>query len=101
MLESILTWLSPDTIQALGIAATAVLTAWTSRLAVRVKAAEARVAELEKQGEQDRGVIKAAARFIRDQAVHIAVLCGLLRHHAPNVEIPPDPVLPKELHKEV
>ena len=101
MLELILSWLSPDTIQALGLAATAVLTAWTGRLAVRVKAAEARVAELEKQGEKDRGIIKAAAKFIRDQSVHIAILCGLLRHHAPDAEIPPEPTLPDILDKEM
>ncbi|MGW0043487.1 hypothetical protein [Rhodococcus sp. NPDC003348] len=97
----ILEWLTPERITALGVVATSLLTAWTGRIAVRLKAAEAKVAVLEKQGEKDRGVIKAAARFIREQSVHIAVLCGLLRHHAPNVVIPTEPGLPEELREEV
>lgn len=97
----LLEWLTPERITALGVAATSILTVWTGRIAVRLKAAEARVAELEKQGEKDRGVIKAAARFIREQSVHIAVLCGLLRHHAPGVVIPAEPELPQELREEV
>lgn len=101
MLETILKWLTPETIQAIGIVVTGVLTIWMGRQTIELKKVRAELDVIKSEREKDRGVIKAATRYIRDQAVHIVVLCGLLRQHAPDVEIPPDPVLPEELREEV
>ncbi|MDH6279333.1 hypothetical protein [Prescottella agglutinans] len=90
-----------DRITAIGIAATSLLTVWTGRLAIRLKAAEDKVAELEAQREKDRGVIKAAVRYIRALSTYASVLTGLLRQHAPQVEVPEEPPLPPEIEEEV
>lgn len=99
MLKSILEWLTPETIQAIGIVVTGVLTIWVGRQSIELKKVRAELDEIKGERAKDRGVIKAAARFIRAQSVHIAILCGLLRQHAPHVEIPPEPVLPEELEE--
>lgn len=93
--------LSPERIAAFGVAFTSVVAVWVKREARRVKKLEAQVRRLEEQQKVDRGVIRTCVRYIRAQGVHIALLCGLLRQHAPHVDIPAEPQLPDELIDEV
>lgn len=101
MLEAILAWLTPETIQAIGIVITGVLTIWVGRQSIELKKVRSELDEIKTERVKDRGVIKAATQYIGDQAVRIAVLMGLLRQHAPHVELPPDLVPPKELREGV
>lgn len=100
--------LSADRINALGIAATSVLGVWLGRNSLTLKRVQEELDAVKKahaedreawEGERqaDRNFIRTAVRYIRAQGNHIALLCGLLRQHAPNVEIPAEPELPDEL----
>lgn len=93
--------LSPERIAAFGTVAIGLFTVWMTKQQARLKQLEAKVAELEAGRESDRGIIRACARYIRAQGVHIALLCGLLRQHAPHVEIPDEPQMPQVLEEEV
>ncbi|WP_458681960.1 hypothetical protein [Prescottella equi] len=104
--------MTPETIQAIGIVITGILTIWVGRQSIELKRVRDELTEVktahaqdrenwERDRTVDRGIIRAAARFIRDQSNHIALLCGLLRHHAPEAEIPPEPTLPDILDKEM
>lgn len=93
--------LSPERIAAFGVAFTSVVAVWVKRQTGQLKKLEAQVLRLEEQQKLDRGVIRTCVRYIRAQGVHIAILCGLLRQHAPNVDIPAEPQLPDELIDEV
>lgn len=93
--------LSPERIAAFGVAFTSVIAVWVKREAQRTKRLEAQVLRLEDQQKVDRRVIRTCVRYIRAQGVHIAILCGLLRQHAPQVDIPAEPQLPDELVDEV
>lgn len=93
--------LAPDRVQAYGIAATSILTAWVARQSSKVKKLQARLDELEEQSEADRRLFKRAVRFIRDVLARNAMLVALLQLHAPNIPLP-DPVeIPDELKEEV
>lgn len=90
--------LSPERITAIGTIVVTLFGAW---LTSKVRSLETKVDELEKQRKRDQGVIKVALRYIRDRITHSEILTGLLRQHAPHVEIPPEPVTPDELKDEV
>lgn len=92
---------SPDRIQAIGIALTGFLTVWVGRLAPQLRSLRREVEELKAGRVKDQGVIKASVKYIRALGVHNGVLTGLLRHHAPHVEIPAEPVMPEVLREEV
>lgn len=94
MLSAWFEWLDPATIQALGTIAIGVLGAWIAWVQSDVKTLKA-------QRKLDLGIIRAFTRWSGAQGVHIALLCGLLRQHAPHVEIPPEPQMPDELRDEV
>lgn len=93
--------LSPERIQAIGIAFTGFLTVWLGRLAPQVRTLRREVEELKAQRAKDQGVIRASVKYIRALGVHNGVLTGLLRHHAPHVEIPAEPEMPDVLREEV
>lgn len=107
VLETILKWLTPEAIQQIGIVITGILTIWVGRQSIELKKVRTELDEtkieldeIKTERVKDRGVIKAATQYIGDQAVRIAVLTGLLRQHAPHVEIPPDLAPPRELRAE-
>ena len=101
--------LSADRINALGIAATSILGLWLGRNSLTLKRVQEELAAVKKAHAQDRenwdierksnrAFVRTAVRYIRAQGVHIATLCGLLRQHAPQVEIPTEPTMPDELN---
>lgn len=93
--------LSPDRIQALGIAATSLLTVWVGRQAAKVKRLQAEVDELKGKYDEQRSLFASAVRFIRDLLWHVRLQDAALRQHAPGVVIPEPPTIPDELKKEV
>ncbi|WP_072814267.1 hypothetical protein [Rhodococcus zopfii] len=100
--EWLLALLAPDRIQALGIAATTVLGAWTARQATVVKKLQAEVAELKAGREEDRAKFREAIRFIRQLLRHIEHLDAFLGHHAPGQQPPATrPVIPEGLTEEI
>lgn len=100
-MDVLLELLSPERIAAFGTIAMSLGGAWMARQNSRLKQLESKVTELEAGRAADRGIIRACARYIRAQGVHIALLCGLLRQHAPHVEIPDEPPMPQVLEEEV
>ncbi|TSD48592.1 hypothetical protein FFI94_022275 [Rhodococcus sp. KBS0724] len=100
-MDALLELLSPERIQAIGISFTGFLTVWVSRQAAQVRQLRGEVTELKSGRIKDQGVIKASVKYIRALGVHNGVLTGLLRHHAPHVEIPAEPVMPEVLREEV
>lgn len=86
--------LSPERITALGTVAMGLLGVWIAWVQADVK-------KLKIQRKLDLGIIRAFTRWSGAQGVYIALLCGLLRQHAPHVEVPPEPVMPDELRDEV
>lgn len=82
---------SPEVIQAFGIAAAAVITAWTGRLTVRVNDLESRVKAVEAERDHFRLLFRAAVRHIRDWMAWSA---------NPASGTPPPP-LPPELRDEI
>ncbi|MGC0364822.1 hypothetical protein ABH922_002806 [Rhodococcus sp. 27YEA15] len=90
--------LSPERIAAIGLIITGLFGSW---LTSRVRHLESEVADLKAQRKKDQGVIKVALRYIRDRISYSELLTGLLRQHAPHVEIPPEPVTPDELKDDV
>ncbi|WP_407107875.1 hypothetical protein [Rhodococcus aetherivorans] len=101
MIELILQLLSPDRIQAIGAAATSLLTVWVARQASKVKRLQDRVNHLEAQAEKDRNLFVKAVRYIRELLWHIKAQDLMLRQHAPNAQIPEPPEVPEELREEV
>lgn len=82
---------NPEWIQAFGVAAAAILTAWQAHTAVKVRDLETRLKTVEGERDQLRSLFRAAIRHIRDWM-------AWQLHHNPNVS-PPE--LPKELRDEV
>lgn len=82
---------SPEVIQAFGVAAAAVLTAWQARTASKVRDLEARLLAVEGEKRRVLSLLRAAVRHIREWM-------GWARIHAPDV---PTPELPLELRDEV
>ncbi len=93
--------LSPERIQALGIAATSLLTVWVGRQASKVKRLQTRVDELEAQAEKDRHLFVRAVKYIRELLWHIKTLDLLLNQHVPHVQVPDPPEVPEVLKEEV
>lgn len=93
--------LSPERIQALGIAATSLLTVWVGRQAAKVKRLQAEVDDLKGKYEQQRSLFASAVRFIRDLLWHVRIQDDALRQHAPGVVIPEPPAIPEDLKMEV
>lgn len=83
--------MNPDTIQAIGIAAAAIITAWTGRLTVRVNDLEKRVKAVEAERDHIRSLFRASVRHIREWMAWAMT-------HAPGTPFPP---LPPELRDEV
>ncbi|MCK8675026.1 hypothetical protein M1M07_28450 [Rhodococcus sp. HM1] len=100
--EWLLALLAPERVQQFGIAATALLTAWTARQSSQVKKLQAEVAELKAGRAEDREKFREAIRFIRQLLRHIEHLDAFLSHHAPGQQ-PPDtrPAIPVSLEKEI
>lgn len=101
MLKTILEWLSPETIQALGVAFAGGMTVWVGRETLLRKKQQNEIDELKKSLVKIQGLLKKATRYIRDLRSHNTNLANLLRQHAPKVEIPPEPQLPKELEEDL
>ncbi|MBN7458112.1 hypothetical protein [Mycobacteroides abscessus] len=83
--------MTPEIIQALGVAIAAILTAWQAMTSRKVRELEARIKAVEKERDQFRDKLRAAVRHIRDWM-------GWAMHHAPGQAPPP---LPTELVDEV
>lgn len=83
--------LTPDAIQAIGVAVAAVLTAWQARTAAKVRELEARLRTVELERDVFRRLFRAAVRHIREWMAWAI-------HHAPGI---PPPPLPPELNDEV
>lgn len=82
---------SAEVIQAFGVAAAAVLTAWQARTASKVRDLTERLRAVEGQRDEFKTLFRAAVRHIRDWLAWSTT-------HAPGV---PPPPLPPELHDEV
>ncbi|WP_301121051.1 hypothetical protein [Mycolicibacterium fortuitum] len=81
----------PETIQAVGVAVAAVLTAWQARTALKVRDLETRLKAVESERDEFRGKLRAAVRHIREWMTWAM-------HHAPDQ---PAPAIPPELRDEV
>lgn len=81
----------PEFVQALGIAIAAVLGAWQTRTAIKVKSLEAEVSKLKDEHRAVSEKLRVAIRHIRDWM-------AWERNHAPGAQPPP---LPDELRDEV
>ena len=81
----------PEFVQALGIAASAVIGAWQVRTAAKVRDFEKRMAAVEEERDAIRQLLRSAIRHIRDWM-------EWSRTHMPGV---PPPPLPDDLRDEV
>ncbi|MFD3511125.1 hypothetical protein [Nocardia sp. NPDC058666] len=81
-------WLSPEFIQATGIAVATVVTAVTAWQAREVAKLRERVVALEEQAVDDQLRFRDAIRLIRALQRHIDELLGFLRLHVPGQEPP-------------
>lgn len=80
---------NPEWIQAFGVAAAAILTAWQAHSAAKVRDLETRLKTVEGERDQLRSLFRAAIRDIRD---------WMAWQHNPGT---PPPNLPAELRDEV
>ncbi|MFR9767044.1 hypothetical protein [Nocardia sp. SC052] len=93
-------WLTPEFVQALGVATAGIIgaaTAWQSR---RIKQLTERVATLEAQMVEERGKFRSAVRVIRSLLRFIDDLSDTMRRAGQDA--PPNPVvIPPELAEEI
>lgn len=82
---------TPEVIQAVGVAVAAILAAWQARTATKVRDLEARLLAVENERDEFRNKLRAAVRHIREWM-------GWAMHHAPHQ---PPPPIPDELRDEV
>ncbi|MCK8675138.1 hypothetical protein ACWDUD_01615 [Rhodococcus sp. NPDC003382] len=99
--EWLLALFSPERIQALGIAATSLLTAWMTRQAAVIKRLQAEVAELKAGRAEDQRKFRRAIWLIRDLLSYATALELLMERHIPHVTPPQRPEIPAELLEEV
>ncbi|MEV0080510.1 hypothetical protein AB0H58_29225 [Nocardia neocaledoniensis] len=81
-------WLSPEFIQATGVAVATVIGAVTAWQAREVAKLRERVVALEEQAADDKLRFRDAIRLIRALQRHIDELLGFLRLHVPGQEPP-------------
>ncbi|TQM29874.1 hypothetical protein [Nocardia bhagyanarayanae] len=81
-------WLSPELVQAFGVAVATVIGAVTAWQAREVAKLRARVETLESQAVDDKKRFRDAIRLIRALQQHIDELRGFLRLHVPGQEPP-------------
>ncbi|MEU2256158.1 hypothetical protein ABZ540_23600 [Nocardia xishanensis] len=81
-------WLSPELVQAAGVALASVIGAVTAWQAREVTKLRARVETLENQALDDKRRFRDAIRLIRALQQHIDELRGFLRLHVPGQEPP-------------
>lgn len=93
--------ITPEHINSIGLALAGVIGAVTTWQAKEVKKLRARVDVLEAQSVEDRKLFKSAVRYIRDLLAHVSLLTTLLRHHAPDVDLPDPPAPPDGLQEEI
>lgn len=93
--------ITPEHISAVGLAISSVIGAIAAWQANEVKKLRTRVSVLEAQAESDRQLFRMSIKFIRDLLSHIAQLTLLLRHHAPDADVPNPPAAPAELQAEI
>lgn len=79
----------PELVEAIGIAISAILTAWQAHTAAKVRDLESRLKQVEVERDQLRSLFRAAIRHIRD---------WMTWQHNPGT---PPPNLPAELRDEV
>lgn len=102
-------WLTPEVIQALGIAVTGVITAitaWQARIVSRLRGEvtdlQLKVATMQDEAKADRGRFREAIRVIRALLGHIRDLDLHFRQHAPDAPPPPPmPQIPPEIEEEI
>ena len=68
---------------------------------IKIGELEERIGTLEEQQVKDRSLFRDAIRHIRAQIAHGLELAGLLHAHAPDVPVPPAPMLPDSIRDEV
>ena len=83
----------PEFVQALGVAAAAVIGAWQVRTATKVRDLEKRLDTVEEERDEIRQLLRSAIRHIRDW-----MEWSRTRTHIPGV---PPPPLPDDLRDEV
>ncbi|WP_067836024.1 hypothetical protein [Nocardia lijiangensis] len=81
-------WLSPELVQAFGVAVATVIGAVTAWQAREVAKLRARIETLESQAVDDKKRFRDAIRLIRALQQHIDELRGFLRLHVPGQEPP-------------
>ncbi|MFD3511026.1 hypothetical protein [Nocardia sp. NPDC058666] len=81
-------WLSPEFVQAVGIAVATVIGAITAWQAREVAKLRERVVALENQAVDDQRRFRDAIRLIRELQRHIDELLAFLRQHVPGEEPP-------------
>lgn len=81
----------PETINAVGVALAAVLTAWQAKTASKVRDLEARLKAVEQERDEVKRLYRLSIRHIRDWMAWAI-------HHAPGVQAP---AVPKDLRDEV
>ncbi|OBA62178.1 hypothetical protein A5780_19150 [Nocardia sp. 852002-20019_SCH5090214] len=92
--------MTPELIQAIGVAIVGIIGAFTAWQAKKVSELQSRVAELETQMAAERGKFRAAARVIRALQRYIDQLTDLLTRAGQNP--PPNPVvMPPELEEDL
>ncbi|MGV9818432.1 hypothetical protein [Nocardia xishanensis] len=93
-------WLTPEFVQAIGVAVAGIIgaaTAWQSR---RIKQLTERVVTLEAQMAEERGKFRSAVRVIRGLQRYADELCATMRRAGQDP--PPNPVtIPAELLEEI
>lgn len=102
-------WLTPEVIQALGIAITGVITAvtaWQARAVIRLRGEVSdlrrQVATVQDEAKAERGRFREAIRVIRALLGHIRELDLHFRRHAPDAPAPPPmPDIPPEIEEEI
>lgn len=95
-------WLSPELVQAAGMALATVIGAVTAWQAREVAKLRERVVALEEQAADDHLRFRDAIRLIRALQRHIDELLGFLRLHVPGMEPPvADYKIPATLQEEI